>query len=104
MENFALENIALENIALKEKPPKQITREELARHEQALERCCPRLWQTAARQDSQQAWTRAYDQLAALEIYLRQLSVASAAEAVADLKGIAGIRAANAGAKVKTAA
>jgi DNA-binding SARP family transcriptional activator len=94
----------MENIAMKEKPPKQITREELARHEQALERCCPHLWASAARADSQQAWSRAYDQLAALETYLRQLSVVPAAEAVADLKDIASIRAANAGGKVRTAA
>lgn len=87
----------MENAALNKKDQTQ----ELARHEQALERCCPHLWQTAAQQDSQQAWQRAYDQLSALEIYLRQLAVAPAAEAVGDLKAIAGIRAANAGGKLK---
>jgi len=90
----------MENTALNKKDQTQ----ELARHEQALERYCPHLWQTAARQDSQQAWSRAYDQLSALEIYLRHLAVVPAAEAVADLKAIAGIRAANADGKEKTAA
>lgn len=82
----------------------EISTQELNRHEQALERCCQHLWQPAARQDSPQAWARAYDQLAALEIYLRQLAVASVAETVAELKGIAGTRAANAGGKVQSAA
>ena len=81
----------------------EITTQELARHEQALERCCPHLWQSAARQDSPQSWARAYDQLAALEIYLRHLAAMPVAEAVADLRSIAGARAANANGRVQTA-